>query len=337
MQDAGQGPRIDTRATRLFGIAHPVLGAPMAGAAGGRLAAAITRAGGFGLIGGGYGDPDWLAREFAAAKGARVGCGLLVWRIEQEPAMLTRVLAQRPAAMLLSFGDPRPWAGQVADAGIPLIVMAQTRDDAARAVEAGAVAVIAQGAEAGGHSGSRATITLVPEIADFLTGQAPEVVPLAAGGIGDGRGLAAALMLGAEGAMIGSRFWTSAEALVSEGYQQAAVAASGDATMRTWMVGPMRGYTWPEEYRCRVLASRFTERWHDDPEGLLADTTARAALREAEARGDAANGLPVVGEAVGVIHDRAEAGVLLRRMVADAAKLLARAPGRLGDIHRTAS
>jgi len=321
---------IETRATRLFGIRHPILGAPMAGAAGGRLAAAVTEAGGLGILGGGYGDPGWLAREFDAAGGRDIGCGLLTWRLPGREDVLDAVLARQPRALLLSFGDPRPYADRIAASGVPLIVMAQTLDDARRGVDAGAVAVVAQGAEAGGHSGSRATLTLVPEVADLLARSAPDVVPLAAGGIADGRGLAAALMLGAEGVLVGSRFWASDEALVSGGYKAAAVTAGGDATMRTWMVGPLRGHTWPDAYRCRVLRSDFVERWNDDPEGLMADAQARAGWAEAEARGDARNGLPVVGEAVAVIGGIAPVASLVDMMVAQAQACLRAGAGRVG-------
>lgn len=323
---------IATRLTRLFGLRHPILGAPMAGAAGGRLAAAVTAAGGLGILGGGYGDPAWLEREFAAADaagGGGIGCGLLTWRLPGREDVLDAVLARRPRALLLSFGDPRPHAAPVRAAGVPLIVMAQTLDDARRGVQAGAAAIVAQGAEAGGHSGDRATLTLVPEVADLLAREAPDVVPLAAGGIADGRGLAAALMLGAEGVLVGSRFWTAEEALVSPGYKAAAVAAGGDATLRTWMVGPLRGHRWPPEYRCRVLRSRFVERWNDDPDGLMADPAARAAWAEAEARGDAENGLPVVGEAVAMIGAVAPVAAIVSGMMAQAEACLRAGAARL--------
>src|SRR5579875_2734255 len=110
-----------TRLTERLGIEHPIVGAPMAFAAGGRLAAAVTNAGGLGLIGGGYGDAAWLEREFAAAGNARVGCGFITWSLARRPALLDQALARAPAAIMLSFGDPAPFAPAIRRAGSLLI------------------------------------------------------------------------------------------------------------------------------------------------------------------------------------------------------------------------
>ncbi|HEX5507842.1 MAG TPA: nitronate monooxygenase, partial [Pseudolabrys sp.] len=224
---------LTTRLTQKLGIEHPIISAPMAFAAGGRLAAAVSGAGGFGVIGGGYGEPDWLEREFAAAGNARVGCGFITWSLARHPHVLDAVLAHAPAAVMLSFGDPSPFADAIKAAKTLLICQVQTMRHAREAVAAGAGIVVAQGAEAGGHGSLRATFTLVPEIADYLAKAAPETLLVAAGGVADGRGLAAALMLGADGVLVGSRFWASKEAIVPAPFQQAAVDADGDATIRT--------------------------------------------------------------------------------------------------------
>ena len=207
---------IETRLTRKFDLDHPIVSAPMAMAAGGALAAAVTASGGLGLIGGGYGDPDWIETAFRDAGNARVGVGLITWKLAQQPGVLTRVLEHDPAAVLLSFGDPTGFAAEIDAAGVPLICQVQSLEHVHQAIEAGATVIVAQGGEAGGHGASRATMTLVPEVADLLARIAPEVVVLAAGGVGDGRGLAAALMLGADGVLIGTRFWASKEALVPQ-------------------------------------------------------------------------------------------------------------------------
>jgi nitronate monooxygenase len=214
-----------TRLTQKLGIEHPIISAPMGYAAGGRLAAAVSEAGGFGLIGGGYGDAEWLKREFAASRNARVGCGFITWSLAQKPHLLDLVLAHAPAAVMLSFGELAPFAQRIKAAGAMLICQVQTLALAREAVAAGADVIVAQGGEAGGHGLERATFTLVPEIADYLAVSAPDTVLAAAGGIADGRGLAAALMLGADGVLVGSRFWASAEALVPPTFQAAAVAA----------------------------------------------------------------------------------------------------------------
>src|SRR5262245_14009655 len=102
-----------TRLTRALGVRHPIVSAPMAFAAGGGLAAAVARAGGFGLIGGGYGNATWLEEQFAAAQGERVGVGFITWSLAKSPSLLTGVLEHRPTAVMLSFGDPRPFVNEI--------------------------------------------------------------------------------------------------------------------------------------------------------------------------------------------------------------------------------
>ena len=314
---------IETRLTRRFGIDAPVLCAPMALATGGRLAAAVTRAGGLGLIGGAYCDADWITREFAAAGNTSVGCGFITWKLAQNPGLLDTVLARDPAVIFLSFGDPAPFAPAIRAAGVPLICQVQTLEDAKRAAGAGADVIVAQGAEAGGHGEKRATLTLVPEVADWLAAHAPDTLLVAAGGIADGRGLAAALMLGADGVLVGSRFWASAESLAAPGMTDAAIAASGDDTIRSTVMDAARGLDWPARFTARVLKNPVTERWHDDPDGLAAHADEIAAGWKAGwDAGDPARANTFVGEAAGLIHDRPPAGEILTAMVAQAEALL---------------
>jgi nitronate monooxygenase len=316
-----------TRLTDAFDLTHPIVSAPMAYAAGGRLAAAVTHAGGLGLIGGGYGNPDWLEQEFAAAGNARVGAGFITWKMAENPAVLDQALSRRPAALCLSFGDPAPFAPRIAEADVPLICQVTTLRDAMRAADLGARAIVAQGAEAGGHGERRGTFTLVPEVADWLAGHAPEVLLLAAGGIADGRGLAAALMLGADGVLMGSRLWASQEATVSAAMTDAAIAASGDETIRSSVMDAARGLRWPERYTARVLKNPVTDRWHDNLDGLRDDAAAQADWAEGWAAGDPARANTFVGEATGLIHDRPPVAAIIERMVAGAEALLRRAPG----------
>lgn len=314
-----------TRLTEAFGLTHPIVSAPMAQAAGGRLAAAVSHAGGLGLIGGGYGDADWIDGAFAEAGNARVGCGFITWKMAENPGVLDKVLARDPAALCLSFGDPAPFAARIHDAGVPLIVQVQTLRDAQRAAECGARVIVAQGSEAGGHGERRGTITLVPEVADWLAGHSPDVLLLAAGGIADGRGLAAALMLGADGVLIGSRLWASREAQVSEAMTDAAIAATGDETIRSTVMDAARGLRWPARYTARVLRNKVTGRWHDDPDALCADAAARADWAEGWAAGDPERANTFVGEAAGLIHDRPPVAEIMTRIAAEAKQLL-RAP-----------
>jgi nitronate monooxygenase len=316
---------MQTRLTQKLGIEHPILSAPMGLAAGGKLAAAVSGAGGFGLIGGGYGDADWLEREFAAAGNARIGCGFITWSLARKPHLLELVLAHRPAAVMLSFGALAPFAQRIKAAGALLICQVQTLALAREAAAAGADVIVAQGAEAGGHGIERATFTLVPEIADYLASAAPQTILVAAGGIADGRGLAAALMLGAEGVLIGTRFWASAEALVSTSLQAAVIAADGDSTFRTTVPDVARQYDWPKPITARVLNTRFATDWH----GREAQLAEPATLEREEARywkglkeGDANNTCILTGQAIGLIHDVVPAREIVGRIAREAEALL---------------
>ncbi len=314
---------ISTRLTKRLGITHPVILAPMGFAAGGRLAAAVSNAGGLGLIGGGYGDKTWLETQFREAGNARIGCGFITWSLRQQPQLLDVVLAHKPAAVFLSFDDPTPFDRRIRNAGSILICQVQTRRDAETALDCGADVVVAQGAEAGGHAEKRATMTLVPEIADLVAGRAPETLLCAAGGVADGRGLAAALMLGADGVLVGSRFWASKEALVHPGLQATAMAATGDDTVQTSVTDIVRHRHWPDRFKIRVLRNEFTDRWHgrEDELRAVADREAPTFAAAMDA-GDARVATPIVGEAAGLISSVEPAATILERMVAEAEQLL---------------
>jgi len=312
-----------TRLTDRFGLVHPVVLAPMAFAAGGRLAAAVSQGGGLGLIGGGYGNRDWLDAQFDHAAGAAVGFGFITWSLERSPDVLEHVLQRHPRAILLSFGDPRRLAPHVHAAGVPLLCQVQNRTDAELALEAGADVIIAQGGEAGGHGDRRGTLTLVPEIADLIAQSSGETLLCAAGGIADGRGLAAALVLGADGVLVGSRLWATVEANVSDPMHAAALAASGDGTLRTSVMDIARGLDWPDRFTARVLRNRFTDEWHGR-ETELRESRADPgkAWSEGWSAGDPDRSNTFVGEAVGLIGAIEPAAEVIERMVAEAATLL---------------
>jgi nitronate monooxygenase len=316
-------PRIETRLTRRLGIRHPILSAPMAMAAGGRLAAAVSQAGGLGLIGGGYGDAGFLEQAFRDAGNSTVGCGFITWSLAEKRDLLAMVLARKPAALMLSFGDPRPFAAELNEAGIPLIAQCQNLTDVRQALEAGAAIIVAQGSEAGGHGATRGTFSFVAETADWLARHAPETLLLAAGGIADGRGLAAALMLGADGVLAGTRFWAAREALAHPGHVARAVAADGDSTLRTQSIDVIRGLAWPEGYTIRVGRNAFTDRWHGrEAELSTVLETEMPLYRQAMAAGDAEHSAAVYGEAAGLIHAVEPAGEIIARMVAEAVERL---------------
>jgi len=315
---------IETRLTKYFDIEFPILQAPMAFAAGGALASAVTQAGGLGFIGGGYGDAAWLKQEFKAAGNTHIGCGFITWSLAKQPELLTQALEKSPKAIFLSFGNPAPFVAEIKAAGVLLICQVQTLKDAKHAIASGADIIVAQGAEAGGHGEKRATFTLVPEVADYIANAAPEVLLVAAGGIADGRGLAAGLMLGADGVLVGSRFWAAKEALVHPAVLKAAIGASGDDTLRTSVIDIVRGRDWEERYDCRVLDNRFTAEWHGNEAGLKNDKAAHEKWQQAALDGNPAIANGIVGEAVGLIHDIVPAKDIVRQMVEQAKTSLKR-------------
>lgn len=314
---------IATRLTKRLGIVHPIISAPMAFAAGGALAAAVSHAGGLGLIGGGYGDGAWLDAQFRAAGNARIGCGFITWSMAKQPQLLDAALAHGPRAIFLSFADPTPYVAKIKAAGALAIQQVQTRRDAEIALDAGCDVVVAQGAEAGGHGDKRATMTLVPEVADLIAARAPNTLLCAAGGIADGRGLAAALMLGADGVVVGSRFWASTEALVNPNQHATALAATGDDTVRQSVTDIARGYDWPERFNIRVVRNGFIDRWLGrEDEMRAAGAPERERYAAAVSAGDPAIAAAIAGEAAGLIHAIEPAGAIVVRMVAEAEALL---------------
>jgi len=317
-----------TRLTRALNVRYPIVSAPMAFAGGGALAAAVTRAGGLGLIGGGYGDPAWLEGQFDAAGDQRVGVGFITWSLRKSPSLLTDVLKHRPAAVMLSFGDPRPFVDAIRGAGAIMICQCQNMEHVEDAVDVGADVVVAQGAEAGGHGALRGTLSFVPEVADFLAKHSPDTLLLAAGGIADGRCLAAALMLGADGVLVGTRLWASKEALVKEPHHNAILESNGDGTLRTRVADIARQIPWPRGFTARIRRNAFTDRWHGREGELEANIAIEGPrYRKAFAEGDPDHTAVWFGEAAGLIHAIEPAAVIVERMVAEAAFHLTRRGG----------
>jgi nitronate monooxygenase len=317
---------LHTRLTEFFGIEHPILLAPMAEVSGGRLAAVVTAAGGLGLIGGGYGDAEWLQSQISQADGARVGYGFITWSLARNPELLDVALAQQPATMMLSFGDPEEFADRIHQANIPLTLQVQTLGQARRALEVGADIIVAQGGEAGGHGmGARSTFTLVPDIVDVVAEHGAKALVVAAGGIADGRGLAAALALGADGVLVGTRLWASTEALVTPQAQRRAIEACGDDTVRTRVYDIVRQRDWPEKYDARLVTNPLIEAWHGNEsqlEACLPETVGTFEKVVAEQDFDVVT--PLVGEVISLIHEVRPAADIVREMVHYATRILDR-------------
>src|SRR5690348_15162441 len=244
--------------TEYFAVRHPIALAPMGFSAGGALAAAVSNGGGLGLLGAGRGDRDWLARELpiAAERTSNPwGVGFQCW--SAGVGMVEFPLTYRPRAVILSFGDPSLFLGPIRRAGAALIMQVTDLDEARQALDVGADVIVAQGIEAGGHSGGRGrpTLPFVPIVADLV---APTPV-LAAGGIADGRGVAAALALGAAGALIGTRFQATPEALVEPAVTKAILEGSGEDTERSTVLDVARGSPWPSKYTARTLRHPYLD------------------------------------------------------------------------------
>jgi nitronate monooxygenase len=311
-----------TTFTRTVSVEHPIASAPMGGSAGGALAGAVSNGGGLGLVGGGRAERDWLARELAlvASLTARPwGVGFLSWAVDRDTVAWT--LDRRPAAVMFAFGDPTPFAEQVRDSGAKLILQVTDLDEARQALDAGADVIVAQGSDAGGHSGRNAigTMSFVPSVVD-LAGSTPV---LAAGGIVDGRGLAAALALGAAGALIGTRFQASLEALVPAELGKALLDAQGKDTERSRVLDIARGAPWPDRYLARTLRNRFLDTWRGREAELLDDAAAQQGYREAAARDDLDVAPVWVGQAVDLITTVEPAGDLVATLAAEAELALA--------------
>jgi len=318
---------ISTRLTERFGLRHPIVCAPMAYVTGGALAAAVSRAGGLGIVGGGYagtvgGEPD-LETELARAKPEKFGVGFITWALARAPKMLTQALQHSPFSVFLSFGDPRPFAAQIRDAGARLICQVQFLSQIDIALEAGAAAVVVQGTEAGGHGANRSTFPFVPEAADYLKQRSPNTVLMAAGGIADGRGLAAALMLGADGVVVGTRLWASLEALTPKAHTDKVFGLTGDSTIRTKVLDALRGVPWPREYSFRFLKNKLSEEWAErESNAFGAFGTLSARYAQARAQGDLDMVAVACGEAVGLLRDRPTAESIVKSMASQAAGLL---------------
>ena len=329
---------LNTRFTERFQLTTPIALAPMALATGGALSAACAQAGALGLVGGGYGDLAWTQREYKLAQEllkndppshARLGCGFITWKLDENAEALDWVLTQKPCAIMLSFGDPRTYAARISKAGVQLICQVQRLEQVAEAIEAGASVIVAQGGEAGGHGANalegRSTFTLVPEVADYLATHSPNTLLLAAGGVADGRGLAASLMLGADGALVGSRLWATTESLAAQGAKTQATQTTGDGTARSEVFDILRRKNWPAPYDFRAIRNDLHRELENDMAGLKTNPDAARADYDAGVKaGDFTRAHATVGEAVGLIADIPSAADLIVRLTNEAGHALRR-------------
>ena len=314
---------ITTRATTALGITQPVaLGGMSSGFTDARLVAAVSEAGGLGVLGVSRLEPDEItaaAAEIRTRTHRPFGLNLLLFESAES---VDAVLATQPAVFSTAWPSPEQDLREIFDraheAGAVVVHMVPTLADAVSAAEAGADVIVAQGTEGGGHVGLMASIVIVPLVARAV---APVPV-LAAGGFADGAGLAAALALGAEGVLLGTRFLATEEAPVSDAYKSALVASDGHETLLSEVPDLLAGLIWPGAHG-RVLRNRLIERWTAREGQLRArrEELLAQALR-ARAQGDTEEAVVWSGQSAALVDRVEPAGVVVERIVREAEEIL---------------
>jgi nitronate monooxygenase len=311
---------IKTPLTRWFDLTTPVIGAPMAGVAGGALARAVSLGGGLGTIGiSGRHSADFLTEQCAipAASEVPFGVGLMVWTLADRPDLLEATIAAQPSLVSVSFGDPGPYVGPLHDAGIAVAAQVNTVADARRALDAGVDVLVAQGTEAGGHTGHRALLPLLQEILPLT--DRPVV---AAGGIASGHAMAAALVAGAAGVWVGTALLSCTEGLNSAAARERVREATGEETVLTRAFDIAEGIAWPERWPGRALVNDFSRVWHGREAELVDDADARQLVVDGRRTGDPTTAPVYAGEAVGLVRTERSATDVVHELDAEAEKAL---------------
>lgn len=288
-----------------FEIDVPVVGAPMAGVSGGDLAAAVSAAGGLGMIGvSSSASPSWLSQqiELAAAPGRAFGIGFIGWSVADQPELFELAVRARPALVSISFGEATDHIPALHDAGIAVAVQAGNVDEALAADAIGVDVVVARGGEGGGHGRNEvATLVLLQEVLDAI-----DTPVLAAGGIANRRGLAAVVAAGADGAWVGTAFSACPESAAAPEARQAVIDAATTDTVYTRIFDLALGLPWPPEYGGRALVNEVTRRWAGRERELATGGPATIALgdqvRSAREAGDAGFAPVYAGQAAGLVE-----------------------------------
>ena len=287
--------------TETFGVGVPVIGAPMAGAGSGRLAAAVSAAGGLGMIGaGGTATPTWISEQsrIASEPGHPWGVGLMAWVLPERPEQLEAVIAAQPSLVSVSFGHYGDAVRTLQDNGIRVATQAGTVQEALEAEDARVDLVVARGAEGGGHG--RADVGTLPLLQAVLDRVSTPVV--AAGGVGTARGLAAVLAAGAAGAWVGTAFLTCPEADTAPAARERLLAATEADTAYGRVFDVAQRLGWPPEYGGRALRNAFFDRWEGREDELAADDAAADELARARRDQDLDVGYVYAGQGVGMMQ-----------------------------------
>jgi len=311
-----------TAITEMLGIEHPIILAGMGSVSVSDLAAAVSNAGGLGVLGAAFWPPDHLRAEIRRVKSLTTkpfGVDLLV--ADGAPGMeeLVRIILEEDVPVFVSgLGNPGALVDEMHRRGMKILAMVGNVRQAQRCAASGVDIVVAQGTEAGGHTGRVATFPLVPAVVDAI-----RPVPVAAaGGIADGRGLAAALALGASAAVVGTRFVATREAHGHDNYKQAIVAASEEDTAVT------RVYTGKS---ARVIRNAYVDQWAGREAEIdrfpIQLQKNWANVQAAVEGGDTGVGMIPAGQASGIIHSIVSAADIVRDMMAEAEQVLSSLAG----------
>lgn len=320
---------IRTPLTERLGITYPIIQAAMGGVARAELVAAVSNAGGLGVIGAGFMSPAQLREEIRKVKDLTdkpFGVDLLLardWPGQEE--MIEVIIEERVPVFASGLGNPDPYVEALHQAGITVMAVVGTVRHARRVVEGGTDIVVAQGTEGGGHTGRIATLALVPQVVDAV---APTPV-VAAGGIADGRVLVAALALGACGVWVGTRFVATHEAFAHQNYKQKILQATEENTVVT------RAFTGKD---CRVIRNRYVELWQDRqaeiqpfPFQMMVDPEK---MEAAVLHGDTDMGIMLAGQIAGAVREVKSAGDIVREMMEEAEAVLSRLAERYAGLRK---
>ncbi|MFN2529273.1 MAG: NAD(P)H-dependent flavin oxidoreductase [Candidatus Baltobacteraceae bacterium] len=321
-------PRIKTRLTELLGIRFPIINAPMTPQAGGALSGAVSDAGGLGMLGFDEDESAEQIREQIALlknrENPNFGIGLVAWVLQKRPELLQLAIDANPKLVSISFGDATPWVSALHDAGILVSCQIQNRQWAQVALDAGVDFLVAQGTEAGGHTGAVGTLPLLQIVLEMT-----DKPVIAAGGIATGRGVAAVLAAGASGAWIGTPFLLAKESRTTAEAQQQIAASNETQTVLTSVYDRVQGKDWPKEFRGRALRNPFVEKWHQREDEMIQDVNAVAEFKAAKAARDFTTANIYAGQSVGMLHGLRSAREIVEQLAADAAGCLKEVRGLL--------
>ena len=313
-----------TKITDLFGLSYPIMSAPMTGHSGGRLAAAVSTAGGLGSFGGVHPDgADFVRRQIGSIRSKTdrpFGVGFITHMLPDNSHGFEAALDEKAPVIALSFGDPQPWLSRAKDAGAVTVCQIQSLEDAAEAVAAGADVLVVQGNEAGGHTG---TMNLLPFLAGVVE-RYPDTPVIAAGGVASGRSLAAVLAAGADGAWMGTAFLATPEAEeVPDAFKEQIVRSDGQDTVFTRLYDLIGGGPWPRGVAGRVYNNRFVQTWDGrDAEVLSRLEELASDAAEAWAKHDTEVASVYMGQSAGSVGSVRPVEDVLRDVCGEAERVL---------------